>query len=430
MTKADARSSLSGSKKKSSRSFRGLVTGKSKKDKKKAKSEETLAPLIKEPTSPSSVVEVEVEKKSTTTTPIDDETVYGADFDEASRAAPTVASETQTKETETEPVGDPIAIILLVMDPLTRRFEIIQLEFDSTQATAADILDQIPISATEKSLRCQTYDRVCDVSGLEYENDKPLSDYVEGNALIITVPKSNTQGAEHAAKMAKPILNDPSVQEMLKNVGVVLPNLPGPEEVIDTKDSSAAPKAPEASKAPKEVPCTPPPTPYSEPRSTKSVTKLTPAIKAPIQQPSESPKSSKFTTLLIMGAVMAYMARVLVNFQGQITSPLEPGTVLVPGAWRSRCGFVQTNGCKPAYIEMGIDGKLQVVENEGVTFSLSGNVCAEKDKDCVPGAAIQEDGTLKIGGVLAKIDIKSKVPLNPWPFSDGIGVLKGKKAWS
>lgn len=420
-------------KKKSSRSFRGLVTGKSKKDlkkdKKKSKAEETqTTPVMKEPPiSPSSVAEVET--KAISAKPIDDETVYGAEFDDASKAALTVTSDnTQTKETEADFV--PIAIVLLLMDPTTRRFELLQLEFDSTKATVADIIRQIPISATEESLRTQTFDCVCDTSGLEYDHDKPISDYVEGNAVVITVPKTNTKGSEHAAKMAKPILRDPKVEEMLMAAGVSLPDPPIVEEVAITKATSAAPKAP-----PKKVPSTPTPTPtptpVPKPRSTETSTSKSRAVTpaAPIPQPTETPKSSNFTMLLIVGAVIAYMARVLVNFQGQITSPLEAGSVLVPGAWRSRCGFVQTNNCKPAYIEMGADGTLQIVENEGVTFSMSGKVCAETEESCVPGAVIEEDGSLKIGGVIAKVDLKSKVPLNPWPFADGIGATKGRKAW-
>lgn len=426
MAKVDNKS-LSGSKKKSSRSFRGLVTGKSKKDKKKAKADEVpqTPEVVKDPPiqiSPSLEVESNPIPTPIPVKPIDDETVYGAEFDDASRAALTVASDALTRETESEPLASPIAIVLLLMDPTTRRFELLQLEFDSTQATVADILRQIPISATEESLRTQKFDCVCDTSGLEYDHDKPLSDYVKGNAVVITVPKTNTKGSEHAAKMARPILRDPKVEEMLKSAGVTLPPAPAVEEVAIAKEPVAAPKAP-----PKEVPSAPAPKPVSTETATSKPRAVTPA--APIPQPSESPKSSHFSTLLVMGAVIAYMARVLVNFQGQITTPLEVGTVLVPGAWRSRCGFVQTNNCKPAYIEMGTDGTLQVVENEGVTFSLSGKVCAETDEACVPGAVIEEDGTLKIGGVVAKVEKKSKVPLNPWPFDEGIGGAKGRKAW-
>merc|ERR1711957_1110792 len=99
-----------------------------------------------------------------------------------------------------EPMTDPIAIVVLLMDPESRRFELLQLEFDTTKATVADILQQIPISATEESLRTQKFDSVCDTNGLEYDHDKPLSDYVKGNSVVITVPKSDTKGAAHAAK--------------------------------------------------------------------------------------------------------------------------------------------------------------------------------------------------------------------------------------
>ena len=42
-------------------------------------------------------------------------------------------------ETEKTPVGDPIRVILLLMDPKTRTFEILQLEFDSSVAKVSDI---------------------------------------------------------------------------------------------------------------------------------------------------------------------------------------------------------------------------------------------------------------------------------------------------
>ena len=62
------------------------------------------------------------------------------------------------------------------MDPQTRRFELLQLEFDTNKASVADILQQIPISATEESLRTQTFDCVCDTDGKEYDQDKPEID--------------------------------------------------------------------------------------------------------------------------------------------------------------------------------------------------------------------------------------------------------------
>jgi len=431
MGKDERKGLLNSTRKKSSRSFRGLVTGKSKRDKKKAK-EEAASQSQKEdvPASPLSVPETKTkptissEVELSAKPIVDDETVYGAEFDDASRAAATVTSDTLTKESESEPVGDPIAIVLLLMDPKTRRFELLQLEFDTTKATVSDILQQIPISATEESLRTQSFEIVCDVEGLEYDHDKRLSNYLDDNAVIITVPKSNhPNGSEHAAKMAKPILRDPKVQEMLRSAGV---NFPPPQAVEEVVIEVTAP-----SKAPEEAT----PTVINQPAEEKIVksrglSEKSPSPPKPIPSPDVKPKSSNFTMFLIIGAVMAYMIAVLVNVNGVLTTPLEPGTVLKPGAWRSRCGFAQSSTCKPAYIEMGIDGTLQVVENNGVTFSLRGNVCEEEEEDCVPGAVIEEDGTLKIGGTIPKVGQKSKTPLNPWPFADGVGGAKGKKMWS
>jgi len=450
MGKDDRKSLLTSStKKKSSRSFRGLVTRKSSKKllKSKAKEEEAVTLTKKEvdvPALASSVTDtksssiskideavetVETEVTTTIEPPTfaaDDETVYGAEFDEASKAAPTVTSgDTQTKASEAETIVDPIGVVLLMMDPTTRRFELLQLEFDTAKATVSDILRQIPISATEESLKTQSFDCVCGIEGLEYDHDKPLSEYMDGNSVVITVPKTNTKGSEHAAKMARPILRDMKVQEMLKSAGVTLPDLAVPQAIPEVV---------------KEVVPIPPPSTDTAKVTERKITPSSPVAEkeyTPVSPPttsrtlpSSSPKSHNYTMLLILGVVAAYMIRVLINFQGHITTPLQPGSVLAPGAWRSRCGFAQSSACTSAYIEMGLDGTLQVVEDNGVTFSLSGKVCGEEDEDCVPGAVIEEDGTLKIGGVVAKVGTKSKTPLTPWPFADGVGSAKAKKTWS
>ena len=50
------------------------------------------------------------------------------------------------------PVGEPVQVILFLMDPQTRRFELLQLELNSATAKVSDVIDQIVISATEPSL--------------------------------------------------------------------------------------------------------------------------------------------------------------------------------------------------------------------------------------------------------------------------------------
>ena len=69
--------------------------------------------------------------------PADDKSVNSAN---GSRSAPP------------KPSLPTLQLVLLLMDPKTRRFELLQLEFDSDKARVSDILAQIPISVTEPLL--------------------------------------------------------------------------------------------------------------------------------------------------------------------------------------------------------------------------------------------------------------------------------------
>jgi hypothetical protein len=104
------------------------------------------------------------------------------------------------------------------MDPQTRRFELLQLEFDAQIAKVEDIFSQIPISATEPSLKNQTYVSICTPSGTEMDSSKELSEYVTKAAVVIAVPEfpDGSNGVESAVKMAKPILSNPKVARMVR----------------------------------------------------------------------------------------------------------------------------------------------------------------------------------------------------------------------
>jgi len=110
----------------------------------------------------------------------------------------------------------PIQIILLLMDPASRRFELLQLEFDSTKALVSDILLQIELSATEKTLREMAYVGVCDRSGMEMISSMKLAHFCNaerGNEVVLAIPKGMS-GVETAA-LATPILEDEKVVEMV-----------------------------------------------------------------------------------------------------------------------------------------------------------------------------------------------------------------------
>ena len=133
------------------------------------------------------------------------------------------------------------------MDPHTRRFELLQLEFDSHTATVSDITDQIAISATEPSLQGQQFDKngLVTLKGTTLESGKKVGAYVDAGcaAIVIAVPADSMNGTgsgigsgsgsgsgsggavlkpEDVAKMAKPILINPKVHTMVSDVEMSL----------------------------------------------------------------------------------------------------------------------------------------------------------------------------------------------------------------
>lgn len=110
----------------------------------------------------------------------------------------------------------PIQIVLLLMDPVSRRFELLQLEFNSSKALVSDILLQIERSATEKTLREMVYAGVCDRTGMEMISSMKLSNFCNaerGNEVVLAIPKG--MSAAETAALATPILEDEKVVEMV-----------------------------------------------------------------------------------------------------------------------------------------------------------------------------------------------------------------------
>jgi hypothetical protein len=107
-----------------------------------------------------------------------------------------------------------LKLVLLLMDPETRRFELLQLEFDSDKALVADVLAQIPLSVTEEALRNQVYTGVTSRDGKEMTSAKLLVDFCQGNDVLVAVPQGLP--AKECARLAKPILSDDKVISMVR----------------------------------------------------------------------------------------------------------------------------------------------------------------------------------------------------------------------
>lgn len=137
----------------------------------------------------------------------------GVDVDERS-----VTSRRTTGESDRKPYL--LKVVLLLMDPNSRRFELLQLEFDSLKALVSDVLAQIPISVTEEAMRKQSYKSICGHNGLEMPTSKLLAEYCKGSEVLLAVP--TTLPAIDCARLARPILNDSKVVAMVRFGGIYI----------------------------------------------------------------------------------------------------------------------------------------------------------------------------------------------------------------
>ena len=147
----------------------------------------------------------------------DASTIYGVDVDDRSVVSKT--EETKSAATTSLLAADKkksymLKVVLLLMDPKTRRFELLQLEFDSMKALVSDVLAQIPVSVTEDVLRKQTYTGICGADGVEMNSYKLLSKFCKGNEVLVAIP-TNVPASE-CARLARPILGDDKVVAMVR----------------------------------------------------------------------------------------------------------------------------------------------------------------------------------------------------------------------
>jgi hypothetical protein len=112
-----------------------------------------------------------------------------------------------------------LKVVLLLMDPSSRRFELLQLEFDSLKALVSDVLAQIPISVTEAALREQNYIGICGVDAKEMTSGQLLSDFCVGNEVLVAMP--NNVAAKECVRLARPILSDEKVISMVRECFLV-----------------------------------------------------------------------------------------------------------------------------------------------------------------------------------------------------------------
>lgn len=203
------------------RRIHGLLTGESRRER-RAKKEAARAAALAAGEAPPVTKDAAEEED-------DVETVYGVNVDNTSVAAAVPKQlllgpddDMDAEDDEPSFMTDDdnslsqraLQVILLLMDPKTRRFELLQLEFDSNKAVVRDVLSQVPHSVTEESLRDQNYIGVCDRTGQELYYSTRLCDVCSGSDILIALPDS--VDARECARLARPILHDKNVIEMVR----------------------------------------------------------------------------------------------------------------------------------------------------------------------------------------------------------------------
>ena len=106
-----------------------------------------------------------------------------------------------------------VKVVLLLLDAITRRFELLQFEFDTKKALVSDVLAQIHVSVTEVALRKQTYTGICGKEGKELMPEECLATLCSENGVLVAIPEGLP--ATECAQLARAILNDRKVVNMV-----------------------------------------------------------------------------------------------------------------------------------------------------------------------------------------------------------------------
>lgn len=123
------------------------------------------------------------------------------------------------EEEEDGSKGDPISLVLLLVDPETLRFELLQLEFDNPQEILIkDVLQQILTSVTEPAINRLQFHALVDRLGKQHDSKSKLlsacAQRIHNKDLLVGLSKGVT--LEHCSRLCRPILGDEKVIGMVR----------------------------------------------------------------------------------------------------------------------------------------------------------------------------------------------------------------------
>ncbi len=131
-------------------------------------------------------------------------------------------------------------LVVLLMHPVSHRFELLQLEFDeASKAKISDLLAQIPLSVTENCLKDQLYDgilnqdsadpgsplilkstKLIDAFGRKLSKPETPADNAQPSIKMVLVARPQGLSNEEALKMAKPIFTNKDISSMVSLNGL------------------------------------------------------------------------------------------------------------------------------------------------------------------------------------------------------------------
>jgi hypothetical protein len=137
-----------------------------------------------------------------------EDVLYGSDDDDDENGS----------ETAGELVG-PLEIVLVLVDPKSLRFELLQLEFETPQLSrVSECLEQIKDIVTESALKSLEFHSVLDRNGNSFPAKSSLGKALtcrrRGKDILVGVSKGID--ADEAGRLARPILGDAKVMEMVR----------------------------------------------------------------------------------------------------------------------------------------------------------------------------------------------------------------------
>ena len=126
----------------------------------------------------------------------------------------------QSDDEDDNPLGEEddttLLIVLLLIDPVSLRFELLQLEFDSTIAKVSDTLAQVAGSVTEKAILNTEYRGVMDGTMTERSLETNLGEFCAKSKDVLVALPQGTSVAE-CARLARPILSDEKVVNLVSS---------------------------------------------------------------------------------------------------------------------------------------------------------------------------------------------------------------------